>query len=265
MNQISEQEFRNAIIATKKDAKLVAAARNDRMNSAEALYKEFVKLSVDRQREIIISVANDHFVSAQWKVGFPLNNLAAANVPDGVSTVGKALFYSREEDSVKETIHALRVYEESPFYKTIAAVLGEASEIVRSDLVSVARILQTPELYGMIQSLDPAAPNSQTIVQSIVKAATYTRDMEATMSIAKFVYARRHSSALEAIARVIENSVFMARDRKSVREILAGLGAGSVDRVMERHRENKTVLSQIGDVAWKTRNSRAIRTYLEAL
>jgi hypothetical protein len=265
MNQMSEQELRDAVIATKKDVKLVAAARNDRMNSAETLHKEFSKLPVDRQREIIASVANDHFVGAQWKVAFPLNNLPAANLADGISAAGRALFFSREEDSIKQTIHAIRVYQESPFYKTLAAGLGEAAEIVRSDLVHVSRILTSPDVYGLIQSLDPAAPVSEKIVKSIVRVATYTRDEEATLAVAKFLHARRHSVALEAISRVIENSVFMARGRKSVREILAGLGAGSVDRVLERYREDHSVQSKIGDVAWKTRDARAIRTYLEAL
>ncbi len=127
MNQISEQEFRDAIIATKKDAKLVAAAKNDRMNSPESLYKEFLKLPVERQKEIIALVANDHFVGAQWKVAFPLNNLPSANIPDGVSAAGKALFFAREEDSVKETVRALRLYQESPFYKSIASFLRRCS------------------------------------------------------------------------------------------------------------------------------------------
>src|SRR5688500_2387599 len=121
MSQISEQEFREAIIATKKDAKLVAAAKNDRMNSPETLYREFIKLTVDRQKEIIASISNDHFVGAQWKVAFPLNNLPATNAADGVHAIAKALFFSRDEASVKETIRAIRTYLESPYYKTIAS------------------------------------------------------------------------------------------------------------------------------------------------
>lgn len=265
MNQISEQEFREAIISTKKDGKLVAAAKNDRMNSPESLYKEFLKLPIERQREIIALVSNDSFVGAQWKVAFPLNNLPPANVPDGVSAAGKALFFAREEDSVKETVRALRLYQDSPFYKTIASSLGDVSEIVRTGLSAVARILTYPELYGMIQSFDPAVPVSEKIVQRIAKVAAYTRDLDSTMSVARFLHARRHSPNVEAIASLIENTVFMARDRKSVREILFGLGAGSVDRVLQRHADNKSVLSDIRDVAWKTRDSRAIRTYLEAL
>ena len=47
MNQITDREFCDAIAATKKDAKLVAAAKNDRMNSAETLYREFEKLPLE--------------------------------------------------------------------------------------------------------------------------------------------------------------------------------------------------------------------------
>src|SRR4029079_12823992 len=98
MNQMSEEEFRDAIIATKKDAKLVAAAKNDRMNSPETLYREFIKLTADRQREIIAQVSNDYFVGANWKVAFVLNNTPQAALADMVLAAGKALFYSREED-----------------------------------------------------------------------------------------------------------------------------------------------------------------------
>ena len=265
MNQMSEQDLRDAIIATKKDVKFVAAARNDRMNSSETLYKEFTKLTVDRQREVLISAANDYFVGSQWKVAFPLNNTPAANLADAVSAAGKALFFSRDEDSVKESLLVLRLYQDSPHFKTIASLLGEAAEIVRSELFRVAKILNSPAVYGLIQSVDAASPLSVRMVEGILRVATYTRDEEATLAVAKFLYARRHSSALNEISRLIENSVFMARDRKGVLQILAGFGAGSIDRVMERHRENKSILSQIGDVAWKTRNSRAIRTYLEQL
>jgi hypothetical protein len=265
MNQISEQEFRDAIIATKKDTKLVAAARNDRINSPDSLHKEFLKLTVDRQREIIIAISNENFVGAQWKIGFPLNNLPAANVADAVNTVGKALFYTREEDSVKETVRAIRLYLESPFYKVITSSLGNAAEITGTQLYEVARILTEPEIYGLIQSLDSSAPASERIVQDIAKSAMYTKDFESTRMIAKFLYARRHSSSIDAVARLIENTIFMARDRRSVREILGGLGAGSVDHVLKRHAENRSVLSGIRDIAIRTRNSRAIRNYLEGL
>jgi hypothetical protein len=57
----------------------------------------------------------------------------------------------------------------------------------------------------------------------------------------------------------------MVRDRKSVREIIAGLGSGAVDRVLQKHVNDQSVLSNIRDIAWKTRDSRAIRRYLEAI
>ncbi len=265
MNQISEQELRDAIIAIKKDAKLVAAAKNDRINSAESLYKEFAKLPVERQKEIIASIAADYFVGAQWKIAFQLNSLPATALPDGIAAAGKALFFAREEESLKETIRALRLYLQNPFYKSIASALGEAAEIVRSDLAAVAHILTEPDVYGLIQSFDSSFPSSERMIQCIARVAMYTRDHDSTLFVARFLHARRHSSAIEAIAGLIENTVFMARDRKSVREILAGLGAGAVDRVLQRHTENKAVLSNIRDVAWKTRDSRAIRNYLEAL
>jgi hypothetical protein len=204
-------------------------------------------------------------VAGYWKVAFPLNSLPAASVADGVAAAGKALFFAREEESLKETIRALRMYADTPFYKTIATALGDAAEIVRSDLVVVARILTDPDMFGLVRSLDPNAAVSQRIIQCIVRVGMYTRDMDSTMTIARFLYARRHSSAVEAIAGLIENTVFMARDRKSVREILAGLGAGAVDRVLQRHAENKAVIANIRDVASKTRDSDAIRNYLQAL
>lgn len=264
-NEISEQELSDAIIATKKDAKLVAAAKNDRMNSPESMYREFIKLSVDRQKEIIGIIANEHFIGAQWKVAFPLNNLPAANVPDGVSAAAKALFFGRDEDALKETIRALRQYQESPFYKTIASSLGEAAEIVRGELATVAGILTHPELFGLIQSLDPGIPSSEKLVFTIARVGSYTRDLDSTIKVAKFLQARRHSNAIESIATLIENTIFMARDRKSVLEILAGLGAGSVDRVLQMYPDNNSVLSGIRDIAWKTRDSGAIRNYLEQL
>jgi len=265
MNQISEEEFRDAIIATKKDAKLVAAAKNDRMNSPETLYREFLKLSVDRQREIISLVSNDYFVGANWKIAFVLNNTPQANLADMVQAAGEALFFSREEGSVKTTLHALRLYQDSPFFKTIAAFLGDAAEMVRSELIHVAEIFVHPEIYGMIRSLDPSAPTSDRFVRCLGCVASYTRDLESTMAVASFLHARRYSALFDSIASLLENSIFMARDRKSVREILAGLGAGSIDRVLQQHADNKQVVSNIRDISWKTRNSSTIREYLEAL
>src|SRR3954452_16187271 len=77
MSQIEESDFRDTIIAIKKDAKLVAAAKNDRTNSMETLYREFEKLTVERRRELLIAISNDYFTAAQWKIAFPLNNLPA--------------------------------------------------------------------------------------------------------------------------------------------------------------------------------------------
>jgi hypothetical protein len=265
MNQISEEEFRDAIIATKKDAKLIAAARNDRMNSPETLYREFVKLPVERQRDIINSVSNDNFVAANWKIAFVLNNTPQAILADTVQAAGKALFYAREENGVKTTLLVLRLYQDSPFFKTIAGLLGDAAETVRMDLVHVADIFVYPEIYGMIRSLDPSSPASDRFVQCLGCVASYTRDLNSTRAVATFLHARRYSALFDSIAGLVENSIFMARDRKSVQQILAGLGAGSIDRVLQQHADNKQVLSRIRDVSWKTRDSRAIREYLETL
>jgi hypothetical protein len=265
MNQISEQEFCDAIIATKKDAKLVAAAKNDRTNSPETLYREFVKLPVDRQREIISQVGNEYFVGANWKIAFVLTNTPPAVLADTVQAAGKALFYSREEDGVKQSVHALRLYQDSPFFKTIAGLIGDAAEMVRGELTQVVEIFLNPEIYGMIRALDPSAPASDRLVQSVGRVASYTRDLNSTKAVATFLHARRYSSQFGSIASLLENSIFMARDRQSVREILAGLGAGSIDRVLQQHSDNKQVISNIRDISWKTRNAETIRNYLEAL
>src|SRR3990172_1096620 len=111
MNQIGEKEFREAIIATKKDAKLVATAKNDRINSPESMYMEFAKLPVERQRDIIIAICNDHFVASIWKIAFPLNNVPAAILSDAVALAGKALFFSREEDCVRGSVRVIKIYQ----------------------------------------------------------------------------------------------------------------------------------------------------------
>ncbi len=265
MSQISDREFCDAVIATKKDTKLVAAAKNDRINSPESLYREFVKLSVDRQREIINTISSDHFVGAQWKVAFQLNNLPAAALADGIQAVGKALFFSRDEDCVKAVVRAIRIYQDSPFFKSVVAGLAEAAETVGTDLATVADAITDPEIFGLTRSLDPSSPVSGKIVSSICKMASYTKDSAATIDTAKFLYARRFSASLESVISVLENAVFMARDRKSVKAILAGLGAGAIDSVLQRHAGNKQVIGQIRDIAWKTRNPDAIRNFLEAL
>jgi|GEM_PF-4211638 len=265
MNQIGEEEFRDAIIATKKDARLVAAAKNDRINSSDSLYREFVKLTVDRQREIINSISSDYFVSAAWKIAFVLNNTPQANLADMVQAAGKALFYAREQNAVQETVRALRFYQDTQYFKTVSVLLGEAAEFVRSDLGLVAKILVHPELYGTIRALDPSMPSSERFVQSIGRIASYTRDAKSTMAVASFLHARLYSSFFDSIATLVENSVFLARNRCAIRQILAGLGSGSVDRVLQRHSASKKVVSDICDVAWKTHDSQAIRSYLEGL
>lgn len=265
MYQISERDFSDAVVATKKDAKLVAAAKNDRMWSQETLYREFEKLSVDRRREIIIAIANDHFVSALWKIAFPLNNFPAPLLPDAISAAGKALFYTREEDSVRETIRALKLYQDSPFFKRIAALLGEAAEIAGVHLATTARLLTDPEVFGGLNGLDSAQPASEKIVETVVRVAAYTRDLSSTQDVLRFLHARRFSASLPDLARLVEESVFMARDRKSVRQILEGLTAGGIDVVLQRVGSDRSALSAIRDLAWRSRNWRTIRDRLSAM
>lgn len=265
MNQISERELREAIIATKKDAKLIAAARNDRTWSQETLYREFENLTVDRRREIIIAVSNDYFVSALWKIAFPLNNLPAAAVPDAVGAVGRALFFTREEGSVRETVRTIKLYQDSPFFKRICALLGDAAEIAGVKLAATSRILTEPEVFGILTSLDPAVPSSEKILETVVKVAAYTRNAQSTLDAARFLYSRRFSASLPDLARVVDESIFMARDRKSVRQILEGLSAGGIDVVLQRLGPNKAAVSAIRDVAWRSRNWRTIRDRLAAM
>ena len=265
MNQISEREFSDAIIATKKDAKLVAAAKNDRTWSQETLYREFEKLSVDRRREIIIAISNDYFVSALWKIAFPLNNLPAAAVPDAVAAVGRALFFTREEDSVRETVRTIKLYQDSPFFKRICMLIGDAAEIAGVQLSATSKILTDPEVFGIITSLDPALSSSEKIVDTIVKVAAYTRDPDSTLDAARFLYARRFSASLPDLARVVDESIFMARDRRSVRQILEGLTAGGIDVVLQRLGSNRAAVSAIRDLAWRSRNWRIIRDRLAAM
>jgi hypothetical protein len=265
MNQIGETEFRDAVIATKKDVKLVAAAKNDRTNSPDSLYREFAKLPVDRQRDIIIAICNDHFVASLWKIAFPLNNTPTAALPDAVQVAGKALFLSREEDCVRESVRAVKVYLESPFLKQICSILSDAAEMTGIHLAQVAMILTTPEVYGMIRSLETSAVASEKIVFATGRTAIYTRDLNSTLKVGRFLQARGYSPLVGEIATLIENSIFMARDPESVGEIVAGFGAGSIDTVLQNQSENKQVLSKIRDVAWKTRDWKVIRDYLTRL
>ncbi len=96
MGQIGDTAFAEAVVATKKDAKLVAAAKNDRTNSPSSLYREFEKLPVERRRDIIAQISAENFVAAQWKIVFPLNNFSAEALPHALLAAGKGVvFYAR--------------------------------------------------------------------------------------------------------------------------------------------------------------------------
>ncbi len=263
MRQISEKDLRDAIIGIKKDAKLVAAAKNDRTNSVEGMYREFVKLPVDRQREIISTIAGDHFVAALWKINFPLNNFTAAKVPDAAAVAGKALFFTREEDSIREAVRAVKIYQESPFFKQISAVLQDAAEVIGPALSKVCILLTSPEMFALIGSLE-TSPASEKIVNSIGKIAMYTLDTRSTMNAARFLVARRYSADASELANLLENAIFMARDPKSVRQIIEGYTSGSIDVVLRKEAGNKESLSAIRDIAWKSRNSETIQKYLQS-
>ncbi len=263
MSQIGDQEFRDAVIATRKDAKLVAAAKNERTNAASGMYAEFAKLPAERQRDIIVSICNDYFVASQWKLAFPLNNLPSAELPVAVEAAGKALFYTRDEDSVRETVRTIKLYQHSPFFKQIGSILGEAAVATGPGLAKIAAILTEPEIFGLIRTLDPSAPSSEPMVAVIGKTASYTKDLESTIAVAWFLYARRYAPYLKELASIVENSIFMARDRNSVRRILDGFTAGSIDVVLQK--ENKQIASAIQDAAWKLKDSTAIRKYLQSL
>ncbi len=264
MRQIGDAEFVEAVIATKKDTKLVAAAKNDRTNSPASLYREFEKLPLERRREVVCQIAADHFVAAQWKIVFPLNNFPAQVLPDAVNVVGKALFYTREEDSVREATRAIKIYERSPFLKRIAANLSEAAETAGTDLAKVAQILTDPAVFGLIRELDPAKPNSERIVDAVSRIASYTRTAESTLAVGRFLTARRHFEYLPHLASVVENAIFLARDRRSVNQILDGLTAGSIDRVLQEQNGNSNALAAIRDIAWKARDWKTIRNHLQS-
>jgi hypothetical protein len=264
MRQISEQEFRQAIAGTKKDAALVAAAKNDRINSPEYLYKEFEKLPVERRRDIIIAVSTEHFVAAQWKIAYPLNNFPATILPDAVAVAGKALFLTRDEDSVRESIRAIHIYQKSPFFKLIAGIIGEASESAGVQLGAIASVLTNPEVYGILRELEGVA-TAERIVLTIGRVAAMTKNLESTLRAARFLFARRFSPHLEQLCSLLENSIFMARDPKSVRAMIEGFTAGSIDVVLQRLNGNKQLLASIGDYARKARNPKAIRSHLQTI
>jgi hypothetical protein len=264
MGQIQDAEFVEAVIATKKDAKLVAAAKNDRTNSPASMYREVEKLPLERRRDVINQIAAEYFVAAQWKIVFPMNNFPADILPDAVNVAGKALFFTRDEDSVRESIRAIKIYQASPFLKRVAANLAQSAETSDIDQAKVAIILTEPAVFGMIRELDPAQPNSESIVDSICRTAAYTRSLDATLAVGKFLWARRHFEYLPSLASIVENAIFLARDHRSVNQILQGFTAGSIDRVLQEQNGNTNTLAAIRDIAWKTRDWKIIRDHLHS-
>lgn len=264
MNQIGEQEFRDAIIALKKDTKLVAAARNDRTNSPEWLYKEFSALTVDRQCEIICSITSSYFVAAQWKIAFPLTNFPSTIQPDAVRAIGKVLFYTRDEDSVRESVRAIKLYQESPFIKQIQAILSESAEIAGHETGIVAQILTDPRIFGLVGQLKDL-PAGERIVQAVGKVAMLTRNRDASLRAASILQARRFSNNLARLAALVEDSLFLVRDRKGVQEILDGIASGPIDVALEKASSDSRLLGAIRDVAWKTRDAASIRSFLASL
>lgn len=264
MSRMSEHEFADAIASTKKDKELVAAAKNDRTNSPGALHSEFSRLSIDRQLEVICSISNDYFVAAQWKIAFPLRNLPAELQKDAIPAAGEVLFFTRDEDSVRETVRAIKIYQESPFFRKVVDLLGDCAESTGAGMAEASRIVTDPDIYGMIRSLDPEHPSSERIVDCIIKTACYTRDYRSTIQAATFVYNRRYSPDLAEIVTLLEDSIFLARDRKSVLQILSGLGAGAIDMVLQKTDQRKELLSSTKEIAWKTRSAAAIRNHLRA-
>src|SRR5262245_19812957 len=192
MGQIQDAEFVESVIATKKDAKLVAAAKNDRTNSFASMYREFEKLPLERRRDIINQISAEYFVAAQWKIVCPMNNFPAEVLPNAVNVAGKALFFTRDEDSVRESIRAIKIYHSSPFLKRIAANLAQAAEIEDANLAKMAIILTDPAVFGIIRELDPSQSNSERIVDALCRTAAYTKNLESTIAVGKFLWARRH-------------------------------------------------------------------------
>jgi hypothetical protein len=81
--------------------------------------------------------------------------------------------------------------------------------------------------------------------------------------VAKFLYARRDFAYLPQLASLVENAIFLARDRKSVKQILDGFTAGAIDIVMQRQDGKNNVLSSIRDIAWKSKDWKTIRDHLQ--
>lgn len=264
MSTMTEQEFAEAVAGTKKDKALVAAANNERTSSPGMLYAEFSKLPVDRQLEIIASIANDNFVAAQWKIAFPLRSLSADAQKIAVPAAGKILFLVRDEDSLREAVRAIKLFQESPFFQSLVPLLSDCAELVGSGTADASKIITDPEIYGIIQSLDPEHPASEKIIQCIVRTAGYTRNLRATAQTALFLYNRRYSPDLSAIATLLEESIFLAREPRNVMQILSGLGAGAIDMVLQQTEKKEELLSSVQEIAWKTRSARAIRDHLRS-
>jgi hypothetical protein len=83
--------------------------------------------------------------------------------------------------------------------------------------------------------------------------------------VARFLYARRFSAGLPDLARIVEEAVFMARAPRSVRQMLEGLRAGSIDVVLLRAAGDRAAVSAIRDLAWQSRNWRAIANSLSSM
>lgn len=264
MGQIQDAEFVDAVISTKKDVKLVAAAKNDRTNSPASMYHEFEKLPLERRRDIVNQISGEQFVAAQWKIVFPMNNFPAEVLPDAVNVAGKALFFTRDEDSVRESIRAIKIYQTSPFLKRLATNLAQAADVEDVNLSKVAVILTDPAVFGLIRELDPAKPNSERIVDAICRTAAYTKNLDSTLAVGKFLWARRHFEYLPSLASIVENAIFLARDHRSVNQILDGFTAGSIDRVLQEQNGNNNALSAIRDIAWKARDWKIIRDHLHS-
>jgi hypothetical protein len=123
--------------------------------------------------------------------------------------------------------------------------------------------LTEPPLFGLIKELDSTNPNSERIVDAICRTASYTKSEESTLAVAKFLYARRHFTYLPQLASLVENAIFLARDKRSIKQILDGFTAGAIDVVMQRQDGNNNVLATIRDIAWKSKDWKIIRNHLQ--
>src|SRR5262249_42612351 len=155
-------------------------------------------------------------------------------------------------------IRAIKIYQNTPLVKCISKVLSEAAEATGTGLGAVATILTDPSIFGLLRDLDSANPTSEKIAEAIGRIASYTKDLNSTVAAARFLPARRFSNALPELAGVLENAIFLARDPRSVRQILEGFTAGEIDVVLERLSGNKQAIASIRDIAWKTRNASSI-------